>query len=327
MRQGQRARTAADLNAIATALEAYKTDFGDYPRLIYGGTLPYNGTGSGASLLGKALLGLGGQDGVTSINGNVWTYSGSTTYFAGQVVLSSSAQYVALQTTTGNPPAAGSLFWQPVPIGTNDPTGQTGGGFDGADGPGFRVRPGTPGQTWLGHVYGPYLQSDKFKPIGLAIADSFGNPILYYPANPARPSVTLSTGTVGSGGAYVGTAPAVVEGTAPTTPSSPCQSLYNYSDNDTVALNLAAGSTAFTPAFSDIKVMEAMLGDYGFNGYIASGETPATTAAYLLWSAGPDGVYGPVGSNNVANFTNLSPTAVKNLVSKCDDVTNFSFAQ
>jgi hypothetical protein len=71
----------------------------------------------------------------------------------------------------------------------------------------------------------------------------------------------------------------------------------------------------FIPAFADIKVMEAMLGDYSMVGYIAPGETAATTSSYILWSAGPDGVYGPI------NFQPTDITTVKNQVSNCDDVT------
>jgi hypothetical protein len=111
----------------------------------------------------------------------------------------------------------------------------------------------------------------------------------------------------------------------------PSLSFYNYSDNDTAALQSVDSN--IPNAFPDITVMEAMLGDYNMDGYIDSTnnytENPATTASFLLWSAGPDGQYGPVAPNaNAATyFKSLSPNAVKNLVIKCDDVTNFTFAQ
>jgi len=323
MRQGHRARIAADLNAISAALDAYKADFGDYPRITYTPYTPYNGTGSGAALLGKALMGLGDSTSAA--------YVSSNTYTVGQIVLGSGSgttelDYEATQTVPASnapqlPTTAGPNYWQPIALGS---------AADGADGPGFRLRLTTPP---AGRIYGPYLQTDKFKTSGLAIIDYFGNPILYYAGNPSKPTITIDAttngGTFGSGNSYVGTAPGVSEGASPTAPTNGeiCQSLYNYSDNDTAALNAGVGTTAFATSFPDISVMEAMLGDYSHVGYIASGETAATTASFLLWSAGPDGIYGPVPANNVSSFLSLAPSDVKNLVIKCDDVTNFSFAQ
>jgi type II secretory pathway pseudopilin PulG len=318
MRQSQRARIASDFNAISNALDAYKGDFGDYPRIIYNPAALsiYNGTGSGAALLGKALLGLG--DATTA------PWSSGSTYTVGQIVGLGSApgdvDYVAIQAVpAGIKPslATSAPYWAHISLPS---------AADGADGPGFRIR-GTQGR-----VYGPYLQPDKFKTLGLAIVDNFGNPILYYAANPGKPTVTVDAttngGTFGSGNSYLGTAPGMTEGQTGV-PTGPCQSFYNYSDNDTVALNAGVGTTAFTPAFPDITVMEAMLGDYNMKGFIAPGETANTTASFLLWSAGPDGQYGPVNSNSssLTFFQNEGPTLVKNQVIKCDDVTNFSFAQ
>jgi prepilin-type N-terminal cleavage/methylation domain-containing protein len=320
MKQANRMRIASDLNAISASLNAYKADFGDYPRIIYQPVPPnYNGTGSGAAVLGKALLGLG--DSVTN------PFSATVPYVAGQIVSYSSIEYQAMQAVPlGNTPAEGSAYWAPIPLIT---------AADGANGPGFSIRAGQ------GHVYGPYLPPDKFKTRGLAILDSFGNPILYYAANPAHPTITVqgaaanygSKSSVGGvSNSYVGTAPGVTPGLAPATPTAPCQSLYNYSDNDTVALNAANGSTTdFIPAFPDICVMQAMLGDYNMNGYIDSTatttETAATTAPFLLWSAGPDGVYGPLAPSAVTYFQSLPPAAIQKLVIKCDDVTNFNVGQ
>ena len=162
------------------ALEVYKQAFGDYPRINYQATPPnYNGIGSGASVLGKALLGLG--DSVSK------PYAAGNTYYPGQIVSysggSGTFDYAALQPVpAGTAPAEpANAFWAPIPLIT---------AADGADGPGFRVR-GTQGT-----VYGPYLDADKFKTIGLAIVDSFGNPILYYPANPSKPVFTVDGTTL-----------------------------------------------------------------------------------------------------------------------------------
>src|SRR4051812_10953586 len=48
-RSASRTRLAADLNSIGVALDAYKSDFGDYPRVPAAGT--------GFATLGKALVG------------------------------------------------------------------------------------------------------------------------------------------------------------------------------------------------------------------------------------------------------------------------------
>src|SRR5258708_5058010 len=49
----RRTRMAQDLNTIAVGLEAYKQDFGDYPRLPPGGPQP---TGVSPSVYGSQLL-------------------------------------------------------------------------------------------------------------------------------------------------------------------------------------------------------------------------------------------------------------------------------
>lgn len=60
--------------------------------------------------------------------------------------------------------------------------------FDGADGPGFRIRA-------TGRVYGPYLSTDRLRLSTVAggyklLTDNYDTPILYYPAKPgARPDI------------------------------------------------------------------------------------------------------------------------------------------
>jgi prepilin-type N-terminal cleavage/methylation domain-containing protein len=61
-RSGDRARTASMLNAISMALEAYKQDHGDYPRVAgkpYEGAAAQNSTYNGARMLLRALVGPG----------------------------------------------------------------------------------------------------------------------------------------------------------------------------------------------------------------------------------------------------------------------------
>ncbi|MBV8780735.1 MAG: prepilin-type N-terminal cleavage/methylation domain-containing protein [Phycisphaerae bacterium] len=310
MKQSQRTRVASDLNAISLALEEYKKDFYDYPRLTYTSTTPLNGTGAGADLLGKSLLSPGGV--------GTFTYSGSS-YSAGQFVFQSPYEYQAKQNVpAGNAPGPGSPYWQLLILGSS---------VDGADGPGQRLRAGG-----FGQVYPPYLQADKFKMRGLSILDYFGNPILYYPANPAKPIVTsqMNTGSFGSptGNSLIGTSPGIAPGAAPVTPTVPCVSMYNYSDNDTNAVQAAIPDTNIPNTFPDITVVEAMLGNYAHNGYINPGETANSTTPFLLWSAGPDGVFGPVeAQQNLSNFNGSTSTQIKGYVAKCDDVTNFAFGK
>ena len=327
----KRTRISSDLNAISSALEAYKQDFGDYPRIVYTSIVTYDGTGSGADTLGKALLGTGGQP--VSVTVSPAAYDASVTYYSGQVIYSGTKQYAASQTTLANMPGPNSGFWVPVTIPIN--SDGTGGGFDGADGPGFRLRAGGSGQ-----VYGPYLQTDKFKTRGLSIVDFVGNPIQYFPGNPSKPtvtsSVTYTTGTTpyvyGGGGPYLGTATGFSPGaTIPATVGVPCPAFYNYSDGDMLAMNAATSDSNFKTTFPDIVVMEAMLGCFDFNtyhGYIGPGETAASTAPYLLWSAGPDGIFGPrEATKDLAGFKAATPAQIKSDVNKCDDVTNFTFGQ
>jgi prepilin-type N-terminal cleavage/methylation domain-containing protein len=171
-----------------------------------------------------------------------------------------------------------TLCWALLAPGPATTTGTLGG--DGADGPGFRVR-GTQGQ-----VYGPYIQPDKFKITGTSdwdstINDVRGNPYLYYRASGGT--------TITTGGAYVGS--------YQTLPAPTPLPMYNYADNYQVSIN----SHVF--AMHD---MEKIMGDTNFDGVIGTGETPATTAPYLLWSAGSDGILGYDSSGNTDDVTNFN---------------------
>jgi hypothetical protein len=66
--------------------------------------------------------------------------------------------------------------------------------------------------------------------------------------------------------------------------------------------------------------MRLMLGDVSLDGAMNADETPASTGPYLVWSAGPDGAYGPVPDPRP-----LSPQQRRLLRSRVDDVTNFPF--
>jgi len=225
-KQANNSKGQYDLQAIGVGLEAYKQDFGDYPRTISGTT------DTGSHTLCQALF------------------------------------------------APGAVA------------------DDGADGLGFRIRPGGAGKVW-----GPYLQTDRFILDSNTIAGDAVNyatvmvytkdytPILYYPAAPTKPDITIAT-------KYCWVNPIV--GVPP---------LYNASDN-----------SALMPAIS----LYAELGDYSTNGAIDSAvatETAATEGPYLLIATGPDGNFGPSGI--VAGGSITSWTANKKAVQDCDDITNF----
>jgi len=198
-------------------------------------------------------------------------------------------------------------------------------GQDGADGPGFRVRRtsvnGTPG----GKIYGPYLAPDKFKleysPAvsnmqDAKILDNMGNVILYYPATPGPPAVSQPNGYVALAAP---TNPATYTVSAQTPLLKP---LYNSYDN--------TFDTTTNKPMLDQKQMQYLLGDTNMNGTIESSlmppETAATTAPYLLWTAGADGQYGfgndpATGQPLVINST--TPPARH----KTDDITNFDLPQ
>lgn len=246
-RAGDRTRTAADLAAIASALEAYRQDHGSYPQVspppTPGVMLDFNG----ARMLCRALIAPGPE-----------THTDKLFIADGKGA-------------DVNPP---------------DPK---------APGPGFRTR-GTSGR-----VYGPYLKPESFKlgdptgnrtePAFLALLDRYNRPFLYYPAN-GKPNIRLARSYAWDR----------------TTADRP---LYNALDNQ----------AAFVPK----QGFPRMLGDTNANGMIDATATPPEEPAYegpfILWSAGPDEVFGPP--------TGMLPTGtppsdkIRKAVEKSDDITNF----
>jgi prepilin-type N-terminal cleavage/methylation domain-containing protein len=205
------------------------------------------------------------------------------------------------------------------------PNSSTLAGQDGADGPGFRTRQPLNGGTPTGKIYGPYLAPDKFKlefnPAvpnmqDAKILDNMGNVILYYPATPGPPAVSQPNGYVALAAP---TNPATYTVSAQTPLLKP---LYNSYDNTV--------DTTTSKPMLDQKQMQYLLGDTNMNGTIESSLTPpemaATTAPYLLWTAGADGQYGfgndpATGQPLVINST-TPPARLKT-----DDITNFDLPQ
>lgn len=200
-RQASLTKLAADLQIISSALEAYRSDFGDYPRL-------------------RAI-----PDRITPPNKSP---------DRGSVIL------------------AWSLIG-PYPL-SFTPTLPG----DGANGTGFRIRPGQ------GKVYGPYIPADRFRTAGaidydlspnipiasgeLALIDGFGSPILYYP---------------GKSGTRVG----------PTSPNYLAASP-NHPDAHKASFN-PYDNPELTPAALLDRLTKANF-----------------TGPFVLWSAGPDQIFG-----------------------------------
>ncbi len=162
MRQAKQTRTAADMQSISTALEAFKMDHGDYPRTEAGTQ------NTGAAMLGRYLNGPLG-DGVTPpapAPTDPPTYDPAVDYGAGDPVLYSSNTYVSLAASSGVTPGSDVTKWAVC----NNLT-------DFVDGPGIRMRAG-------GKKYGPYVTSEKMSMRGVVFVDGNGSPILYFPARP-----------------------------------------------------------------------------------------------------------------------------------------------
>jgi prepilin-type N-terminal cleavage/methylation domain-containing protein len=272
-RSAKKTRVAADFQTIGVALDAYRTDFSDYPRPEPGAT--YNGF----AVLGRALISPGGvytgppAAPVPSAAGYT-----SRSYQPGECAGYNGGEYLAI-TTTSNPPTD-TATWMPFAY------------SDGSVGPGFRVRSG-------GKVYPAYLQAEKFKMDGVALLDLFGSPILYYPARPAM--LTLNSPL---------TPPSPIYGSFISISGN---SLYNVNHNPTSPEipNRRGPNDAFLPwpIANDFK---KLLGDNNQNGIIETnlGESAAYTGPFILWSSGNDGIYGYVNGkvDDVANYTfkNLS---------------------
>ena len=191
------------------------------------------------------------------------------------------AEYVWVD--PANPPTAaptGTGLWIPFSY------------SDSHDGPGMKKPVG-------GRVYGPYLQPDKFKTRGLAILDRENNPILYFPGSPGKPQIHKLPPPATNLPSYM---------------ASDYHAMYYANDNE-IFFRAVGDTVGPNGSLSAIHTLQTFLGDNDHDGLIGIGETEATTAPFLLWSAGPDGIYGPP---RLADMDS-SPQDVKS----CDDVTNF----
>ena len=301
-KSGNKMRSRADLEVIATALNAYKQDFGDYPRVPTPNT--------GAAVLAKALIGPFG-DGVSggALDPNdppTRGSFGSTSVKAGQCV-SDMGGYVALVDEAGSALADADQW---APFDAND--GQDGAGFKTRRGPGADGQMNTGDDVFQGQTWGPYLPAEKLNVVGSMFRDSGGKPILYFPASAGRPNIR-----------------AMVQTPPPGPPQQPGfvarSDLSKYDANDNLVFFKRTTGTGEEQ--NALNAIRAMLGDTGggqasnaCNGIIDPGETPATEDGFILWAAGPDGLFGPLRSG--APSSDYKPSM--NEIQKCDDVTTFA---
>lgn len=183
-RKAAKTKAAAELIAIATAIDAYKADFGDIPRT------PPN---IGFAVLGKALFSPGPENAAATPAGGL--QAPTAPFLAGAVGSTGSGVNYKEFVAYGEPDTSA--------LGANVASGGVGGagwaeyGYsDGKDGPGFRVRVGS-------KPYPGYLQPEKFKIRGLAVLDNWGNPILYFPARPGNVAKTPGWVLLANGGTPV----------------------------------------------------------------------------------------------------------------------------
>lgn len=253
--EARRTSDAADLAAISQGLDAYRNDFGDYPRIDT--TLVLNQSQyPGSVLLCWALIAPGPQ-------GN-----GGGTPFGSD--------------------------------GYGDPTGSN----LNLPGPGFRVR-GTQGA-----VHQPYVNVDRFKMGVVAtsgtvtpattttafndsttvILDRFSQPILYFAGNKQAAVTAAAIGSYVGQGAYPG-------GPVPVNPA--LNPRYNSNDAPINQLfSYSIGNSPLTPIKAMLRLMPGVNTDPSGNQTLDP--SAATSANYLLWSAGPDGKFG--GNDDVTNF-------------------------
>jgi prepilin-type N-terminal cleavage/methylation domain-containing protein len=277
-RQSTRLRTQGDFQAVMAALEAYRSDFGDIPRVPIDPATGAPQANTGAAILGKALLGPFGDT-------DVQPWDGSPVYGLGDCVTNGTEYFVCVHDAPQSTPTTDTRYWASF-----DPR-------DGATGPGFKTRAGA------GKTYGPYVDPTKFKSRGCALLDSNGGAILYFPA---RPGVNVTNATA----SYAG---------------SGTQFKYNLNDNLEAFRRPKDASTAMVQ-----NRILVMLDDLNLNGIVdktgVSNAEKAVDQPYLLWSAGPDGMYGPNGAEQTDGsykFDAGKPEDNKKFAADCDDVTNF----
>ena len=303
-------RLSAQLQAITLALEAYRTDFQAFPTTTVDLTPGANDADDqinlegmrGARLLCKALM--------------------------GQCPASSNADKTTYSST----------------VGSQD--GKPGFGFTVVGRSGVTTVANTTTGELAGKTYGPYLAPDKFPVVNIASLAETVN------------SVTYAVGDPEKGNIFDDRAVLLAANNQPVlyfpclNPQAPVQLQYAYvsrGKQDNTALLRPTEATNGTAPEAGIdfggtpmyrgndnsywlpaRILRYVLGDTNMNGLIDSpsgtvvGEKPALRGKYILWTAGPDGVFGP--RNAAGYYSPATPVTAMadDLVKRFDDVTNLN---
>lgn len=298
-KQAQRTSMASDLQAVATALDAYKKDYGVYPLVrTEAGTTPTvdrPNPMTGAQILCFALVGPAQatenptpaagqrpkQDGLDGPGFRVLRLPGNV-----------------LNTTPAKPSYLSETFRYGDPM---DPM--------------------SPGQ----------VSHDEANVLRFTLLDRNNKPILYFPASPAKTNIRpLAAPPATEPRPYVDSALVSSVPQSETSKYDADDNLVWFTDDPT-AYAATVTLTSNPDMAKALKRIRVMLGDVmGF------GETPSTTPTtpdgviqqyetaveqpYLIWGAGPDERFGP--GTDLSTGATLSQTD-RALFDKCDDVTNF----
>jgi prepilin-type N-terminal cleavage/methylation domain-containing protein len=263
--QARRTSMAADLEIISQALEAYKADFGDYPRLDHTATIVQNAlVEQGATILCWALVAPGPAVSTNPLNpgdgadGPGFRIRGTVGAVKGPYL---PPDRFLIGTADGN-----GVVWQPGEV---NPQNVTQAGFNN--------------------------NQD-------VLADRNRSPILYYPATRSAKASEPPNGFVKP--MFFPLYPLNAKTATPAL-VHPAIFNYDdnhvYLDGSHVTptgfhlgcgnpANLTRGSNA--DYLAGWRVMSYRLGDANFDGTVDNGEAAVTTGPYFLWSAGPDRVFG-----------------------------------
>jgi prepilin-type N-terminal cleavage/methylation domain-containing protein len=295
-KKAHRAAMAMDLQAVGAALDAYKRDFGDYPRVHTDpGLTPQPDRPNpmtGAQMLCFALIG------PAPATENPAAPAGQRPKQDGQ----DGPGFRVLRTgndLTAKPPYPAYLsesFRYGDPMSIADPNA---------------------------------VSHDDQYVLRYTLLDRNNKPILYFPASATKRNVT----TAGTPAPYVDSQVASGGPSSEASRYDADDNLCWFGDNPKAYVtNPIAGGADATLALKRIRVM---LGDV-MNAAEASSGPPAGTTTpdgivqqyetaidqpYLLWSSGPDEKFGPGGafSTDPATINDGDRT----IIQKCDDVTNF----
>jgi type II secretory pathway pseudopilin PulG len=255
---GVKTRVAADLQAIGVSLDAYRNDFGDYPRFTPDNDDPANLEFlNGAEILCLALIGPRSANGADLVPAN------------------------DPSDTNDGDGADGPGFRTTIP-----PAGTTGARRAGRTwGPYIEAD-----KFKLADPNDPAADAKQHDPTRLVMLSYYGTPIVYLPSRAQKPAFNVAEG-------YVATPPPAGSPVAPDHPIRGSMWDVRYaSRNDGAGGQVSFFRHEHEGETDDVEALDrirAMMGDINLDGDIDPGETALATGGYALWSAGHDDQFGP----------------------------------